>query len=313
MKSRLFWTLLTGICLALGFLIAVQVMQGIGQEEAAQAQGEALTQEDLNQTVRPVIFKSISEQNGRLRLSGTSEVNTVIIIQNRSENFRQIIADDNGNWSTVLEIRGQEALELGLLVYINQDVKIQSEEILYRIPAPPVAEEENAATVIDKDTPPLLMVTSPGGPTRIIQSPFRGLPTTGPISMGPVDYDNRGSVIFSGMSEAAGTVRIFARGELVGQSRVAVNGRWFFIAGETLPLGEYDIMAELTGANGNVSAVSVPFKRLRLKNSDLNITMPAQVVFGTDSWQIARDLYGGGRQYTAIFAPTETPEDTSGN
>lgn len=306
--------LLTGICLALGLLIAVQITQGRDNKTADQTTEPALTQEDLNQTVQPVVFKSVSEQNGRLRVSGTSEASAVIAIQNRSENFRQIIADNSGNWAAVIDVEDQESLELGLLVYVNQDVRIRSEEILYRVPPPLTSAPQDANSLeSESDMPALLMLTSPGGPTRIIQSPFRGLPTTGPLSMGPVDYDNRGSVIFSGTSEAEGTVRIFARGALVGQSRVAMNGRWFFIAGETLPMGSYEIMAELTEPDGTVSAISVPFTRLRLEKSGLNIVKPVSGIFEKERWQIARDLYGGGRQYTAIFAPTEVSSEAGAN
>ena len=293
--------LFMGVALALGLLIGVQLSQGARSNKPDSGAIKAVTQEDLNQTVQPVLFKFISEQNGELRLSGTSEPNSVIVIQNNNENFRQIKSNSDGKWLTSLDVKTDDTLEIGLLVFIKEGAKIRSEEILYRIPAP------DAVVNFDLDealsvTPALIMVTAPGGPTRIIQSPFRGLPTSGPLSMGPIDYDERGSVIFSGTSKAAGNVSIYANDIMVGQSSVAVNGRWFVIAAETLPLGSYDIKTELTEANGNVSLINVPFKRLKGFERAPADQASVVVSYEPHRWQVGRNLYGGGHQYTAIFA-----------
>lgn len=302
MKSRLIPILVTGFVLALGLLLAVQVTQSLRGGQAEVPETAEISPDAFNQTVNPVIFKSISEQDGELRISGTSEAGAVISIRNDGQNFRQIKANGKGEWSITLDIDSDPAMIIDLVVFVENGAKIRSDETLFRIPAPTTID------LADRTNPAaLIMITAPGGPTRIVQSPFRGLPTVGPISMGPIEYDDSGSVIFSGTSEARGQVRIFANNVLVGERPVSASGRWFFIAIETLPLGSYPITAEILTIDGDVHRVSVPFQRLKHENEDERAGRALRVNYDPGIWQVSRNIYGGGRQYTAIFAPIVEP------
>lgn len=303
MKSRLLSVLLTGFALALGFLIAVQITQSMRSQDVTDVVSTAVTQEDLNKTVTPVLFKTISEQNGRLRLIGTAEANAVIVLQNHNENFRQIKTDQDGVWSTAIDVTENQALELSLLAFLDGNIEIRTEEVLYRVPAQPEPHDLTPSAYL-----PLIMVTTPGGPTRIIQSPFGGQPSAGPLSMGPVDYDARGSVIFSGQSKSAGTVKIYANRILIGQRPVEENGRWFFIAAESLPRGSYNIVAELTTEEGAETSIIVPFSRLIQSGSNAPTADAWSAARDPKVWQISRQLLGGGLQYTAVFAPPDPIE-----
>jgi len=146
----------------------------------------------------------------------------------------------------------------------------------------------------------------PGGPSRIVQSPFGGSPTSGPLTMGPIDYDDSGGVILSGTTEAEGRVRIYAGGEAFGETRVGAGGRWNFIAGNLLPRGEYPLSAELIDSQGVKARVSVPFALLPPSESDAQSTSSLpEVKYEPFRWQVRRTLIGGGHQTTAIFAPIE--------
>ncbi len=313
MKSRLLPILITGFVLALGLLLAVQVTHSL-QGGRIDATADAITSApDFNQTVTPVIFQSISEQAGQLRLSGESEPDVVIVVQNNGQNFRQIKADSSGNWTTVLNVEDDPVMIIDLLVFVENGAKIRSDETLIRIPAPKTyhtADTDADGVSVETPAPALIMITAPGGPTRIVQSPFQGLPTAGPLSMGSIDYDESGSVIFSGMSEVSGQVRIYANDVLVGERPVEKNGRWYFIAAETLPMGSYEIKAELLTEPGVVSVVAVPFERLRKDPApDSGAEASLRVNYVPYRWQVSRAIYGGGRQYTAVFAPQPTRED----
>ena len=122
--------------------------------------------------------------------------------------------------------------------------------------------------------------------------------------MGPIDYDDSGGVIFSGTTEEEGRVRIFAGPQQIGETRVGAGGRWNFIAGNMLPLGEYEIAAELIKTDGIKARVSVPFERLAPSRSK-EVSIVPDVRFEPFRWQVRRPLLGGGAQYTAICAPQE--------
>ena len=300
MKPRLISMLLTGLVLALGLLLAVQISQRIRapNDSVVTDQAGVIEEPDLNKTIDPVIFKTMSEQDGELRLSGTSEPNVLITIEDRGRRLSEIRSDDNGQWSAAFKVEPTNNLVIDLVAHIDDGARVRSDEKLFRITAP------NDQTSEDGMLPQaLLMITAPGGPTRLIQSPFRGLPTDQGLSLGPIDYDESGGVIFSGASEQAGRVRIYANDVRVGERGVATNGRWFFIATDTLPRGSYDIRIDLVDGELVIASVNVQFERM---DPPENSAEQLHVSYQPFVWQIRRKLLGGGYQYTAILAPLES-------
>jgi hypothetical protein len=153
------------------------------------------------------------------------------------------------------------------------------------------------------------MLTAPGGPSRIIQSPFNQTPSDGPLAMSALDYDDSGGVIFSGTTNEAGLVKVYAGEILVGETRVEAGGRWNFIAGNLLPVGKYYISSELVKDEAVAARIDVPFVRMMPLTSKEKTILP-RVVYDLESWQISRPLLGGGIQHTAIFASEQKVLDT---
>ena len=155
------------------------------------------------------------------------------------------------------------------------------------------------------------MVTAPGSPTRIIQSPFGGVPRTGPLSLSVIDYDYTGGVIITGSSSIPGRVRLFAEDKVIGETGIGVGGRWNFIAGHMLPGANITLRAALLPAAGTPNAprepavVSVPFIFIPPPEEGDNPDGSGSLFVNIDplQWQIRRTLIGGGAQSTIIFAP----------
>lgn len=298
MRSRLLSMLITGLVLAILFLIAVQVTQTVQSQffndDAEQESGES----DEMQTVRPVLVSAVSENANILSITGTSHPEIPVSITNFGEVIAQVKSDENGEWSVDLPISKDQPLRIRLMEHISDNTPVLADESIYRIPAPIVDE---AST--DQSPPALILVTVPGKPSSVFQSPFRGLPTSGGISMGTIDYDESGGVIFSGTSDQPGRIRVFANNTAIGEQPVDANGRWYFMAADTLPAGQFDIGAAHLTESGTFSQVKVPFERLTLSNGDPEKDL--EVFYQPYSWQIRRRLIGGGYQYTAIFAPRD--------
>lgn len=296
----------TGLVLALFLLVAVQTTSffsrtpGLTQDNST----AVVTENTVDTGVVPVIFRTISEYgNGadkQLRLNGTSEPDAVLILLNQNERLRQIKADETGNWSVDVPAEPFEIMVLEIVMFVEGGLNVRGDETVFRIPVPSNDAGENA----DLKTA-LIMVSAPGGPTRIVQTPFGGSPTDGPLTMGPIDYDDSGGVIFSGTTEEEGRVRIFAGPQAIGETRVGAGGRWYFIAGEgMLPIGEYEIAAELIKPEGVRARVSVDFERLA-PSETTEISYTPDIRYDPFRWQVRRQLLGGGAQYTAIFAPQD--------
>ena len=306
MKSRLFWMIATGLALALLLLVAVQMTSFLsrtpGLSEETPPSVVADNSDDTG--IMPVIFRTISEYGNstekQLRLNGTCEPGTVLILLNKNERLRQIKSDETGNWSVDIRVDPLEIMVLEIVMFVEGGLNVRGDETVFRVPVPPSGDTENSAS-----KPALIMVTAPGGPTRIVQTPFGGSPTDGPLTMGPIDYDDSGGVIFSGTTEEEGRVRIFVGPQRIGDTRVGAGGRWNFIAGGgMMPLGEYEVTAELIKSDGVKARVSVPFEKLA-PTETTNASIVPDIRYDPFRWQVKRQLLGGGVQYTAIFAPQE--------
>ena len=290
--------MLTGLALALGLLLAVQISQNIRPQNSPEQISSPATEinQDLNAVIEPVVFMSISEQNDQLRLTGTSEANATVSIEDHGRNIIDVVADKDGNWSGTIPVTNRDNMIVDLVIYQETGAKIRSDEKIYRIPAPEDITDETLPQA-------LLMLTAQGRSSRIIRSPFRGLPTSDGLSLETIDYDDRGGVIISGMSETPGLIQIFANETRVGDTPVLSNGRWYFIAADTLPTGSYDIRADLINNNESAASLTVSFERMRAEAVSGEVV---NVDFQPFNWQVRRGLLGGGYQYTAVFAPLKT-------
>jgi hypothetical protein len=311
MKSRLFWILAIGLLLAVLLLGAVQLTSLLGRAVPTDEVVAAPVKSEADTGITPVIFRTVNEYGPAgekmLRLNGTSEPNAVLIVLNNNERLRQIRADEEGNWAIDIDVNSDDIMVIEIVMFVEGGLNVRGDETVLRIPVPSkeaVLPDDNTEYIAPSLHMSLIMVTAPGGPSRIVQTPFGGSPTDGPLTMGPIDYDDVGGVIFSGTTEEEGRVRIFAGPQQIGETRVGAGGRWNFIAGNMLPLGEYEIAAELIKTDGIAARVSVPFERLP-PSQDNSPSATPDVRYEPFRWQIRRPLLGGGAQYTAIFAPQE--------
>jgi len=310
MKNRLIWIVAIGTGLALILLLLVQVVAFIPKTPLTSGDDVTLDTQarKIDTGLTPVFFSTISEygfsDSRKLRIKGTSEPNAVLTLLSENTRLRQIKSDEVGNWDVELDIQADKALALEVVMFVEGGLSVRGDETIYRLPVPRKKDEaKKGQTTSDLA---LIMVSVPGGPSRIVQSPFGGSPTSGPLTMGPIDYDDSGGVILSGTTEAEGRVRIYAGGEAFGETRVGAGGRWNFIAGNLLPRGEYPLSAELINLDGVKARVSVPFVLLPpSKNNTQSISSLPDVKYEPFRWQVRRALIGGGHQTTAIFAPIE--------
>lgn len=261
-------------------------------------------------SLTPVTFTRVSEIeiDGRtvLQLSGLAEPSSIVVLLDRGDRLLQIRATPQGVWSARLDITGPGMAVEAILFDASSNptepeaaetldamTSIRGVETIFRIHRP--NDEEGTESS-------LIMISAPGAPTRLVQSPFNGLPSNGPLAIGAVDYDDKGGVIFSGVSEVEGRVRLYVANAAIGETRVGLDGRWTYIASSVMPLGEYEVRAELLDGVGN-PVVSVPFERLPPMPPSGSDDGSLSVNFSSYRWQIRRSLVGGGTQSTVIFAP----------
>lgn len=295
--------LIAGVALALAALLVVPRFgqtPEISPPTHAELSPIQVRESDRNKPFLPARFTAVSESQGRLRLSGLGEAGTVVSILNEGQPVRQVRVNDDGEWNVSVDIVPDQIMDLSLILFLESGIKIRSEEVVFRVPLPRIGLD------IDNWNMPqaLVMVTTPGGPSRILQSPFGGSPTKGPLTLGPIDYDDRGGVVFSGTSDVSGRVRIYINGNVIGDREVDLDGRWRIFRADTFNVGQYEVIVELNPLEGDPVRLTVPFERLspRLAQSEQD----TYVKFEALRWQLRRGLMGGGGQYSVVFAPEGT-------
>ena len=261
----------------------------------------------LNQSISPAIFRDISEQNNLLKVRGIAEAGVVLSILGNGVRRRQIRVDDDGIWEAEIDVSNDPVLGLSLSMFLEGSQRVNGDELLLRIMPPNEASDTSQNASIESQ-PPLILLTAPGGPPLVFSTPFGHLPSNQALTLSPIEYDDRGGVIISGFATRVGRVRLFGDGELIGESRISTDGRWFLIAGETLPLTPYKLRVELQEPDGALSDISVGFQRLPPNQKP---EVSPYVVFSEDVWHVRRNLVGGGVQYTAIFSPDAVNNETT--
>lgn len=146
---------------------------------------------------------------------------------------------------------------------------------------------------------PLVVRTTAGGATEVIQTPNDRVDGYGPLSLESIDYDDSESVIFAGRADPNRQVQIFANGALLNTVTADGTGRW--VLATAMAPGIYSLLVVQLGENGQPEyAIELPFERA---SSEQIALRDGQVIVqpGNSLWRIARSAYGSGYQYTIIY------------
>lgn len=319
MKLNYFWILSA----SLGIILVLFITSSVNffQNNSNSLDNKVTNNEDKVDTgITPINFSGVSISNNInnriISIKGTSEPDRLIVLLNNNKRIDQIESNNEGTWEVDVLLDNQNIMAIEVVMFYSSDISIRGDETLYSIPSIVKKNTDNQLFGTessydhrDKELNTLVMLTAPGGPSRIIQSPFNQTPQDGPLAMSVLDYDDSGGVIFSGTTDEAGLVKVYAGEILVGETRVGAGGRWNFIAGNLLPVGKYYVSSELVKDGVVVARIDVPFVRVTPSTGKEKSGLPS-VVYGLESWQISRPLLGGGIQHTVIFASEQKVVET---
>ncbi|WP_019961471.1 LysM peptidoglycan-binding domain-containing protein [Woodsholea maritima] len=229
------------------------------------------------------------DPRGTAVIAGRGAPGSNVILLAGEDEIAHADVDNAGEWVMIIETPlPTGTVELSLLMRTASGQEIRSDQVV--VVSVPQSRAET----------PLVVLGRPGEASRILQGPFDGV-AMGPLVLETVDYDESGSVIFSGRAEAGSRVRVFANDQLVGETLSDNNGRWSLKAGTSFAPGVYNLQVDMLNSEGQVTAVIVlPFERANPR--DLQLGQGRVVVQpGNSLWRIARRLYGEGFQYTVIY------------
>jgi nucleoid-associated protein YgaU len=228
------------------------------------------------------------DRTGLAVIAGRATPGSKVTIYANDAPLAEATAEGDGSWVVTTETPLESgAVELTLEMTTPDGVTIKSDQtiIIY------VPQREG-----DR---PLVLRTTPGGATEVLQDARDDGVGLGPLSLETIDYDEQGAVIFSGKAEMGRVVQLFADSQFIGQTEADDDGRWRLTA--TMPPGVYKLQVIQLDETGRPAyAIELPFERASLSDVDLRdgkvIVQP-----GNSLWRIARRAYGRGVQYTVIY------------
>ena len=228
------------------------------------------------------------DRSGYAVIAGRAAPAADVTVYANGDELEKARAESDGSWvmntDTPLDAG---AVELTLTMKTADGIVIKSDQtILIYVPQRP-------------GDRPLVLRTTPGGATEVLQDPRDDGVGLGPLSLDAIDYDDSGAVIFSGKAEPGRDVQIFANGQFVAQTSADADGRWQ--ASASMPPGVFTLVIVQLDENGRPAyAIELPFERASFDDIQLRdgkvIVQP-----GNSLWKIARRAYGSGFQYTIIY------------
>jgi hypothetical protein len=301
-KARMFFMIVTGIGLALLLWVIA-----VGLSDRPKGQGDVPTNESIATSVAeedalsPAVIENVSQDGNSYTVSGLGRAGAGITLYMDETLLGQVKTDSEGKWLSQFNWDNADTAHVEVSMTTPDGQRVRSSQMLYILDAN-TARPEGDPEII-KFTRKLILLSTPGMQTRVLQTPFEALPSRNGFVLEAVDYDSSGGVIFSGSSNKPGKVRIYANTNHVGDSGVDGAGRWRLIFANTMPLGTYNISAERMGDN-DPEPLRLTFSFSRMKPVSEAENRPAIIVQRyEDRLQVARMLIGGGYQYTIVYSP----------
>lgn len=231
------------------------------------------------------------DRSGYAVIAGRAAAGATITVFANGEELASVEAEPDGTWVIATDTPLSEGpVELSLAMTAEDGATIRSEEtILIYVP-----EREGDA--------PLVLRTTPGGATEVLQDPREVDEGMGPLTLDVIDYDDSGAVIFSGRAEPNRIVQLFINRQLIGQMASNSEGRWVIAPEAQIAPGVYQLLVVQLDESGRPAyAIELPFERASAEQIQIRdgrvIVQP-----GNSLWRIARRAYGRGAQYTIIYA-----------
>ncbi|MEM9014862.1 MAG: Ig-like domain-containing protein [Pseudomonadota bacterium] len=231
------------------------------------------------------------DRNGFAVIAGRAEPGSRVTVYANGDELGKALTDNAGTWVVSEETPlSSGPVELTVSMRTTSGQVITSEQsVLITVPK------------ADQDRP-LVLRTTPGGATEVIQPPWIEADDIGPLTLDVIDYDETGAVIFSGRAEPNRVVQIFINDVQLTMTSSDADGRWQ-VTSETSAIapGIYTLLiVQLNESGQPAHAIEVPFERVNPSDVDLR---DGRVVVqpGNSLWRIARRAYGEGIQYTIIY------------
>jgi LysM domain len=208
----------------------------------------------------------------------------------------EVTADARGDWVLVLDAPlapGNRQLALEATSKEGGPVR-RSDDVVALSVTPPAAAGGSPSTLA------VLLPGDANQPARVLQQPT--LPPHGQeLSLDTAEYGAPNRLMLSGHADPASRLNIYAGDRLLGTVTADPAGKWSLTAPYREPTGGVELRLDELAADGTVAyRIAVP---LEAPAASAVAQSGGYVVRrGNSLWVIARQLYGEGLRFTAIYS-----------
>ena len=273
----------------------------IASKETAEANTkeniEATTEVTIEENILPTFDIVRVDTNSVSVIAGRSESNAEITILNNNEIIGKGEANLEGEWVVIIE-EGQltdDILNLSLVAKSREnDKELISKQVVTIMPN----ELNGSDSLVSEDK--IILMTEQGKPTKLLNEKI--IDDNSIINLKSVDYSDTG-VIVSGNADPLSQVNAYLDNDFIGTTFSDRKGNWTLNLDSNIIPGDYELRADqLDDDSFVVARASTSFSRLvTLIPLDENFSGKVLIKPGDNLWNIARDVYGSGIEYTVLF------------
>jgi nucleoid-associated protein YgaU len=151
-------------------------------------------------------------------------------------------------------------------------------------------------------SPSMLAVLVPGDPdkpTRVLQQPESQTAAGQHLSLDTAEYGAHDGLVLSGRADPGAHLNVYAGDRLLGTVTADPAGKWSLTAPHPEPAAGIELRLDELAADGTVARrIATPLETLEARAAESGNYI---VQRGNSLWLIARQRYGEGFRYTAIY------------
>jgi len=233
---------------------------------------------------------------GEAVMAGRAAPGSKVTISDAGKQIGQVQADQHGDWVfTPSAPLPPGSRELTLAEQAPNGTETKGDRSVVLVVPPAAAAAQNP--------PAMAVLTGPNAaPSVLTGPPPAGEAGSGAqLTIGAMEYDDQGTVRFSGTAAPGAAVRLYIDNRPVGGTVADEHGQWSLAARDGLAPGNHGLRLDQLTPDGKVIArLERPFAREQMTAMQL----PAgwvEIRAGQNLWTIARGTYGAGMRYLVIF------------
>ncbi len=268
--------------------IAIGMSLWVKRQETPETVQPASAAKQADQGNKPSFDVVRINPQGETVIAGRGLPRSEIVILDGGKEIGRVIADNRGEWVFVPDHPLPPGTRELTLQATNPDgSKSQTDApVVLVVPERSNGKGESLAVKV-----------RPDGSIEVLQGPAAG-EGSGDLHIDGVRYDSANRLAVTGRAITRARIIVYLDDKLVGRARSDEDGKWHVGPKLNLASGDHKIRADEIGSDGKVvHRVEITFTPSGQMPSDGKITVEA----GASLWRIARQIYGTGYEYLAIY------------